>query len=82
MRRKSFVYSGLRGVSKKGPEIRGGFSFTWALHGLYKNGGINVYSAPKSLHEVVNTAQIGTMGAFLWLVPALLGLCGILDRLN
>ena len=62
MRRKSFVYSGLRGVSKKGSEIRGGFFFAWALHGLYKNGGINVYSAPKSLHEVVNTAQIGAMG--------------------
>lgn len=39
MRRKSFVYSGLRGVSKKGPEIRGGFFFAWALHCLYKNEG-------------------------------------------
>lgn len=39
MRRKAFIYRGLKGWVKNGSEIRSGFLFTQTLHDFYKNEG-------------------------------------------
>ncbi len=59
MRRKAFIYRGLKGWVKNGSEIRSGFLFTQTLHDFYKNEGKKAFGGGISLHRVVSIAQMG-----------------------